>query len=373
MTYDPTFLSVDPRDDAAGYTVEGFHTAADPAAAPRGAARFEEITAAVLAGTDPTAPAVIDERVHAILDPRTRGESVTYTRPAPTPFTATVSTRKVRRGKKGTSTTITGPRGKVWVVGDSSQGRTIGDAARIPAVVVQHAIDELRRGNRYGHVDGDALAALTTRLYDVPDLIGTDHWSWSAATVEIPSSGAAVLAAQTCVITAGISPRVDSFTMPRGEHRKPRNVRTMPPRRRVTMPRRRTADPTPREHVVRGVWTWEHVIELPAGADDAAHMFHGFRKVRRGDTAHSRRRTAQPARDSFVIDETADVIDAVTSLAAIVRDDGKGKYGFRTADGTYVGTISVDARARFSVTGIGEPVRQCRTVDALRAKLAANI
>jgi len=374
MTYDPTFLTVDPRDDLAAYTVDRYNRAADPMAAPRGAARHEEITQALATGAEirPYVDVVIDGAVHALLDPMTRGESVSYTRPAPSADVATRSTKRTKRTKKGASVTV-GARGRVWTVGDSqAHDDQTTRTGRVPRSVISHAIDELRRGNRYGHVDGDALAALTTRLYDIPDLIGTDHWSWSQATVEIPSSGAAVLAAATCGITAGIAPAVDAATMPRGEWRHPRNMRTMPTRRRVTMPRKRAADPIPREHVVMGApWrTWHHVIELPAGADRPDHMWHGHRLVTRGATVRTVRREATAPRESFVIDDGADIVDAVAALAAVVQDDGRARYGWRVADGSAIGTITVDKRSRLSVTGIGEPIRQCATVDALRKRLA---
>jgi hypothetical protein len=306
----------------------------------------------------------------AVLDDKRRGEHVTATTVAPSPFVSTVATRKVGRGKKGPRVTVT-RRGKVWTVGDS---RALDDQTtrngRVPRVVIAHAIDELRAGNRFGHVDGDALAALTTRLYDVPELIGTDSWSWSQSTPEIPSSGAAVLAAQTCGITAGIAPMVDRALLPDvplGHVRKPRQ---WPTRRRVTMPRARQSDPLPREHVQRGVWTWEHVTELPAGTDDAATIWHGHRKVTRGESKTRPRHAVNGPRDAFLIADDVNLADALASLAAVVKDDGAGRYTWRVVDTDTHGRITVDKRGRVSVVGAGFEVRQADTLDALRRKLA---
>lgn len=310
-----------------------------------------------------------------------RGESESYTTPAPSWYVATVSDRKVKRGKKGTSTTIT-YRGRVAVVGDS---RALDDqttrTGRIPRVVVSHAIDELRGRNRFGHVDGDKLAALTTRLYDIPALIGSDHWSWSEATPEVPSSDSAILAAQTCGLSGGAVPMLDAAVgpeyrcadgdprwFPTSYPRKP-HLRRHTARLRLPMPRKRKSDPVPRETVRRGVWTWEHHAELVAPTGDPSRVFHGHRVVTRGETV--KRARAATVRESFVIGVDQDLVHVLPNLASTVRDDGAGRYAWRV-DGTDVrGLLTIDKRGRMSITGLSSPVRQCQTVDALRKRLAS--
>ena len=303
------------------------------------------------------------------LDMTRRGEAVSYATPAPSPFVSTVSDRKIKRGKRGPSVTVT-RRGRVLVVGDST---ALDDQdtrnGRTPRVVISHAIDELRRGNALGHVDGNALARLTTALYDIPDLIGTDHYSWSEATPEIPVADVAALVTHTCGISAGINPRVDAFAMPAAEWRAPRPIAQHVTRRRLTVPRPRKSDPAPRETVgivCDAVRSWYHVTELPAGADQSGAMFHGHRLIKRGETVKRARATVY--RDSFVVTSA----DDVATLAAIVMHDGAGKYRWHVAgDATAGGVVTVDKRGRVSVTGPGYAVRQCATVDALRKRLAA--
>lgn len=334
------------------------------------------------AATDSAIAATIADRVSpnrltraAVLDPRRRGESIAYTAPAPSPFTATTSERRVKRGKKGPSVTVT-RRGRVLVVGDST---ALDDqttrSGRVPRRVISHAIDALRDHNRLGHVDGDALARLTTALYDIPELIGTDHYSWSEATPEIPVSDVAALVTHTCGLTAGIAPAVDALTMPTTWARAPRPTRQHATRRRIAVPRKRAADPAPREHVVLSdrlsPWRqWFRVVELPAGADDTAHMFVGHRRVKRGAADSHAKHATVTYRDSFVIARDADLRDALASLASVVQSDGAGKYRWRVVDTDTAGTITVDKRARVSVLGAGYAIRQCATIDALRKRLA---
>ena len=328
-------------------------------------------------------PVVIERRrvateralASAHLDLTRRGEAITYATPAPSPFVATTSDRKIKRGKKGATVTVT-RRGRVLVVGDSS---ALDDQdtrnGRVPRVVIAHAIDALRGHNRLGHVDGDALARLTSALYDIPDLIGTDHYSWSEATPEIPIADVASLVTHTCGITAGIAPAVDSALMPTTWARAPRPTRQHVTRRRVNAPRKRKSDPAPRENVVLGdpalcPWrAWFLVTELPAGADDAGAMFIGHRRVTRGENVRTTRRAT--FRDSFVIARDAVLPDALASLASVVQSDGAGKYRWRVVDTDTAGTITVDKRGRVSITGAGYAIRQCATIDALRKRLAS--
>jgi hypothetical protein len=351
---------------------------------PRGAEREREIAQALADGTDPRhhADVVRDANVHALLDPTRRGDADTYTTAAPSPFVATTSARKVKRGKKGTSTTIT-TRGQVWTVGDSQAlDDQLTRNGRVPRVVISHAIDELRNGSRFGHVDGDKLAALTTRLYDIPELIGTDHWSWSQSTPEIPSSGAAVLAAQTCGLSGGAVPMLDLALAPEYKcadddprwfptswPRKP-HMRRQTTRLRLPAIRARKADPAPYEHVLRGVWTWEHVRECVAPSADPSHMFLGHRLVKRGDTAARPRGATVTYRDSFVIDPSADLAESLASIASIVRDDGPGKYRWRVDGTDAAGTMTVDKRGRVSIIGAGYEIRQATSLDAVRRHLA---
>jgi hypothetical protein len=311
-----------------------------------------------------------------------RGDAETYTTSAPSPFVATVSERKVKRGKKGTTTTITA-RGRSWVAGDS---QALDDqttrSGRVPRVVISHAIDALRDGARFGHVNGDQLAALTTRLYDVPALIGSDQWSWSEATPEIPSSGAAVLAAQTCGLSGGTVPMLDLALAPeyRCADADPRWFPTAWPRKphlrrhaarlRLPVPRARQSDPVPRETVRRGVWTWEHHAELVAPAADPAYMWHGHRVVKRGETVRKNGNAAATYRDAFVISHNLDLRDALASLASVVADDGKGKYRWSVEGTDIAGTLTVDGRGRVSVIGAGIEIRQASTLDAVRKQLA---
>jgi len=370
------------RDD--GTDIPGPNPAPYHVPAARGQSRADEIAAALAAGIDPRhhVDVVHDGPVRAILDPRTRGESISYTRPAPSPFVATVSGRKVTRGKRGTSTTIT-TRGRVLVVGDST---AIDDqttrTGRVPRVVISHAIDALRDHNRYGHVDGDRLAALTSRLYDVPDLIGTDHWSWSGA-VEIPSSGAAILSRHRTGISGGMSPLLDAAIGPEYRTRDddpawfpagypaPVHIRRHATRVRISTPRGRKLDAAqPSTRVIlagkngRGT-SWWTVSTLRAGTDRPGTVFIGFDRVTRGETVKNERRAV--IRDTFVVDSVGDV----PTLAAIVADDGPGRYVWTLADGTDSGIVTVDKRGRLSITSdSGIVVRQCRTIDALRRRVA---
>jgi len=378
-TVQPTEWTRDDGTDIPGPNPAPYHV---PAA--RGTARADEITAALRDGIDPRhhADVVHDDRVHAILNPATRGESIAYTRPAPSPFTATVSGRRTTRGKKGTTTTIT-TRGRVYVVGDS---HAIDDqttrTGRIPRVVISHAIDALRDGNRLGHVDGDRLASLTTRLYDVPELIGTDHWSWSNA-VEIPSTGAAVLSRHRCGISGGMSPTLDAAVAPEYRTRDDDpawypagypvtvTMRRFPSRVRVSTPRGRRNDPVqPTTRVIlagangRGS-SWWTVETLRAGTGDDRTAFVGYDRITRGDTVKSQRRAV--VRETFTVSS----VDDVPTLAAVVQSDGPGRYVWHAVDDDDRGTITVDKRSRVSVTSdSGIVVRQCRTIDALRRRIA---
>jgi hypothetical protein len=347
---------------------------------PRGAEREREIAQALADGVDPRhhADVIHDHAVHALLDPSRRGDAETYTTAAPSPFVATTSERKVKRTKKGQSTKIT-RRGRVWTVGDSQalDDQTTRNG-RVPRVVISHAIDELRNGARFGHVNGDALAALTTRLYDVPALLGSDQWSWSEATPEIPSSGAAVLAAQTCGLSGGMSPLLDAVLAPeyRCEVDDPRWFPTSWPRKphmrrhaarlRLSVPRRRKLDPVPVETVERGLVRWHHVTECVAPSADAATMWHGHRLVTRGATSGHAHRPTVTYRDAFRVVSVHDL----ASVADVVRDDGPAKYRWTVADSDASGVLTVDKQSRVSIVGAGYDIRQVRTADALRKRLA---
>ena len=117
---------------------------------------------------------------------------------------------------------------------------------------------------------------------------------------------------------------------------------------------------------------WWHVIELPAGADDASVMFLGHRRVTRGASKTRPTRATVTYRDSFAISRDAELADALASLASVVQSDGAGKYRWRVVDTDTAGTITVDKRGRMSIMGAGYTVRQCATLDALRKRLADN-
>lgn len=381
MTYNVVAPRGAERESAISYYVDAVHSAACTFRGRVDASTVDDTLSACLAAVLPSVPRA-DANVTALLDSTRRGESETYTTPAPSWYVSTVSDRKVSRGKKGTQTTIT-YRGRVAVVGDSAahDDQTTRNG-NVPRVVISHAIDELRGHSRFGHVDGDKLAALTTRLYDVPALIGSDHWSWSEATPEIPSSGSAVLAAQTCGLSGGAVPMLDAAVgpeyrtadgdtrwYPTGYARK-HHLRTHSTRLRLPVPRKRKSDALPLEHVVlASPWrAWMHVQECIAPTADSARVFHGHRVVTRGETVKRNRATV--IRESFIIAREADIAHVLPNIAATVVDDGKAKYGWRV-DGTDIaGVLTIDARKRMSVTGLAEPVRQCVTVDALRKRIA---
>ena len=380
--------------------------------AVRGKARADEITAAVQNNTEPRyhGDVVHDAAVHELLSLARDGEATTYGTAAPSPFVATVSERKVKRGKRGTSVTVT-RRGRTWVGGDST---AMDDTYMVvPRVVAQHAIDALRSGNAFGHADGDALARLTTLLYGglVPDEIGTDSYSWSEATPALPMAPAdmAEMTEHRVGITGGLVPAVDAATAPRGHGRhygaisstrakvvKPATRRTLP------TPRVRKSDPRNRDTVKRGPYAWYLVTEHRCGTDTpvlrttvprtehrddmgrltyvsgardtvrttstAATVMHlGHRTVNRGATV---REASTDGSKSTVVDTF--VIGRLSELATIarsLRNGGRGRYGWRTA--AAAGTLTVDARGRWSATDTdrGVIVRQV-SLKALTAVVA---
>jgi hypothetical protein len=382
-TLDPITLE-DPRDELAAYTLAAYGDETDPENIEAVIAR-EAFALADAKALRTMEVGSRDANRAAILDQLARGgDATSYTGPEPSPFVATVSERRTGRNRKGTTTKVT-RRGKVWVVGDSTalDDQTTRNG-RIPRVVISHAIDQLRTGNRYGHADdlptgnrlghadGDALARLTTTLYDVPELIGTDHYSWSEATPEIPTADARLLAVHRCGISGGLSPLLDSAIAPEyrtddndsrwfpSGYSTPVHVAQHVARTRVTQPRRRATDPIPADH------------EIVSGADDPAYMFVGHRKVLRGSTVREQRKSSSKSskvRETFEVPNDSNVRENVAYLAATVQHDGPGTYAWRTVDGLLSGRITVDKRKRMSLTG-AFVVRQCATTTALVRRLA---
>lgn len=363
----------------------------------RGKARADEITAAVLADVDPRSHVnvVHDVNVNRHLDP-TRATVDHRPDPMPEPswHTSATSARKVTRNKRGTSTVVTS-RGRVHVVGSSdwtlAQATHIGN---VPASVAKHAIDTLREHNRFGHVDGDALARLTDRLYgsDIPALIGTDHYGWSEATPEIPMDTTALqaLIVTTAGLSGGASATLDGAVAPRGHGRHNgtltayrRKMPTFPIRTRVSSLKPRKADDNGRTrftiigrgygphndndvaHNAHGtrsaIW---RTIEVRGATGEPGTFYIGRRKVEQSGTLHGSR----VARSTIVETFTIDALPELATIAASLIGIGPARYAWQT--GTASGTLTVDKRRRVSVVGDGVTIRQATSLKTLRRKLA---
>jgi len=353
----------------------------------RGANRAHEIAMSIEVDVDasPHADYIHDAAVHTHLNPTRATRDHTADVYVDVDWhAATSSGKKVTRGKRGTSTTIT-TRGRVVVVGDSHAFDDSLLTPRVPRVVVAHAIDALRAGNRLGHADGNALARLTDRLYgdDIPALIGTDHYGWSEASPEIPMDAHALqaLIVTTSGLSGGADHALDSFASPRGHGNHygaltayTRKARTFPLRRRVNVPRERVSDAKPRErytlrtdhHAAYGTRsTIYRVTELRGGADNDAALFVGNRRVARGATVHGKRSTRSAIVETFTVDTLA----ALATVAASLKSIGAARYAWQCGSAT--GTLTVDKRGRVSIVGNGVEIRQATSLATLRKRLAS--
>ena len=353
----------------------------------RGANRAHEIAMSIDADVDASnhATYVHDVPVHVHLDPArvTRDHRADVYVPIDW-HAATASGKRVTRGKTGTSTTIT-TRGRVVVVGDSHAFDDELLTPRVPRVVVSHAIDELRTGNRFGHVDGNALARLTDRLYgdSIPALIGTDHYGWSEASPEIPMDSHALqaLIVTTVGLSGGADRTLDTFAAPRGHGAHygtltayKRKGRTFPRRTRVHVPRERKTDVKPRtrfvlrtdHHAAYGatsnVWC---AVEVRGSGDDDTTMFVGYRRVARGATVHGKRTSRTAIVETFTVRTMVEL----ATVAASLRSIGAARYGWQCGSAT--GTMTVDKRGRVSIVGNGVEIRQTTSLATLRKLLAA--
>ena len=275
----------------------------------------------------------------------------------------------------------------------------MGDVGRVPAIVMQHALANVRQ-TAHGS-DGDALAAIADMWCkaageDLPALIGTERYAWSeSGTMPVDPAIIASIARTRSGISAGADHALDVFTGASVTH-KHRGKR-WGSRLRVAPMVQRSGE-HPRRYVMRGAnrgtnhitgehmsSCWWHVHELPAIAHDGEHAFmgHGAMAVRPATTRQVREANA---RDT--LSESFALADRIATLAAAGDSDAtatamreaidmarkvhkSGRFGWSTHDARGVFTISV--KGRVGVSGDGVRVSGARTAKAAAAAMAASV
>jgi hypothetical protein len=391
-TFDPVTLT-DTRDDLAAYRLEQYN---DPTNA-------DDDVAAIVANEIRTLinwASVTTADVGDIDDVRAPhvwnvGRETTDHRPdqyrAPDQYRESVTAvRTVKRGKKGSSVTVT-RHGRSLVGGHTADVQAVG---RIPAAVVRDAIDRTRERSSTGLADGIALARLATLLYDIPDLIGGDVTSWSEVIPATDENGRPMdprdIAAHLdhpVGLSGGLSPTLDRAVGPeyRTADDDPRSFPrawttgatslSWPDRRRIVRVRRRKNE-TDRETVVRsdqnGRGTlWAHVTELWAPGPDG-RAFIGHTGYERPMTVRERRARRARLTDGRVeLDQSSDLADGLAGAIAERVDAGlSGRWEWEHGDDH--GTFTLSRSGRLNVNGAGYRVSGARTIEGVRAQLRAQ-
>lgn len=257
-----------------------------------------------------------------------------------------LTTAKIKRSrsKKGTSTTVV-RHGRSVVIGDSYPADVYG--SRVPAMVIDHAIDTARTTDL--GADGITLARIATYAYNLPELIGGEFQSWSEV---IPADVGALLDWNPAMHTTGQYYGPKQTLVKRGS--------------RLRLPATRARKGETLAPATVTYHDGQSVTRLHAPGLTRDTRWSGHTLVHRAPTVHAQR-TTRPVDGQLRL--TGDYLSSLLTAAQVI-DKGE-RWTWRTDDGQLAGALtrSKSGKLRVSVKGHALNV-ESRTAQGLAAHLA---